>query len=612
MLTELIQERQVALFAVEADLERRGLLPIRLQPPELLPFAEKATDGWAIRWGFSDGIVRQLGILVDDGFPFTFPRIAVMSPHQPLLSWPHLEENGLLCILNAESTLNTDDPAGVVDRIRKRAIDLIENSIHGRNHKDFQAEFLSYWLLDVNWKGPIFRSIAELTPPSRIIKVWHGTRSILFAEDEEQGTRWLQHWGWRGRHPSPQLRSLRHIKSPKPKPLFRDALYCWLPEPPFPQQYPTNANELAKLLSSQAPDAYGMLCEMLTSGVRQLDILFGTETQDGKCAFSVSLQAPFDTSPIPGKRRVDRLQKGFRAGTVPLDIIAARFFSNAVPANRGWVERVDASWIHGRDNNPDLPLLRKLRVALIGCGALGSTVARALAQAGVGHLLLVDNDLLKWENLSRHQLGAGALKENIYKTAALKASLEQDFPHLLEVAERQVALGLGTETLWQELEGMDLVISLTGSWTAENLLNRYQQLNKNFPPVIYGWMEPHAAAGHAIAITTNFNGCLQCGFNQDGTPTIPVTDWPHNNQRIYTPACADPFSPYGATDLSWSQTLVSELALDVLLGRENSNVHHVWFGRRQSLASKGGAWNQKWIETYWDPGNGWFINQLPG
>jgi molybdopterin/thiamine biosynthesis adenylyltransferase len=372
-----------------------------------------------------------------------------------------------------------------------------------------------------------------------------------------------------------------------------------------------NASELAELLRFQAPEAYGMLCELLINGVRQLYILFGTETEDGKCAFLVSLQAPFDTSITPGKKRVDRLQKGFRPGSVPVDVIAARFFSTAVPVKRGRVERVDAAWIHGRDHNHDLLLLRKLRVAIIGCGAIGSMVARALAQAGVGYLLLIDPDFLKWENLSRHQLGASALKENIYKTAALKANIEMDFPHILRVDERHVALGLDTEELWQELERVDLVVSLTGSWTVENLLNRYKLLNKDFPPIIYGWMEPHAAAGHAVAITSNLKSCLQCGFNQDGTPKIPITYWPHANRFVNVPACADPFSPYGANDLSWSQTLISEMALDVLLGRENSNVHRVWFGNRRNLESKGGAWNPDWIEAHWDPGNGWFVNQLP-
>jgi hypothetical protein len=189
MLSELLQERQVALIAVEAHLEQRGLHPVRLQPQELQSFSERATDGWVIRWGFSDGKVRRLVILPDDGFPFKSPRVGVMDPPEPISAWPHLGKDRLLCILNSESTINADDPAGVVEYILKDAIDLIENSIQKRNHKDFLSEFVSYWNMEASWISPEMRSIVELSPPSRIIKVWHGTQSILFSDNEEQGAR---------------------------------------------------------------------------------------------------------------------------------------------------------------------------------------------------------------------------------------------------------------------------------------------------------------------------------------------------------------------------------------------------------------------------------------
>jgi adenylyltransferase/sulfurtransferase len=44
------------------------------------------------------------------------------------------------------------------------------------------------------------------------------------------------------------------------------------------------------------------------------------------------------------------------------------------------------------------------RVLLVGCGALGSVVAEQLVRAGVGHLILVDRDLVEWTNLQRQTL----------------------------------------------------------------------------------------------------------------------------------------------------------------------------------------------------------------
>ena len=68
------------------------------------------------------------------------------------------------------------------------------------------------------------------------------------------------------------------------------------------------------------------------------------------------------------------------------------------------VSRVDAVWIHGRGHSAELPNLRASKVAIIGCGAVGSEVAELLAKAGVGELTLIDNDDLYAGNVGRHLL----------------------------------------------------------------------------------------------------------------------------------------------------------------------------------------------------------------
>ncbi|SDI08259.1 adenylyltransferase and sulfurtransferase [Planococcus glaciei] len=48
--------------------------------------------------------------------------------------------------------------------------------------------------------------------------------------------------------------------------------------------------------------------------------------------------------------------------------------------------------------------LSKARVAVIGCGALGSAIAETLTRAGVGEIHLVDRDYVELSNLQRQQL----------------------------------------------------------------------------------------------------------------------------------------------------------------------------------------------------------------
>lgn len=50
----------------------------------------------------------------------------------------------------------------------------------------------------------------------------------------------------------------------------------------------------------------------------------------------------------------------------------------------------------------DAPMLAKKRVAVVGCGAIGSFLAEHLARSGVGHLTLVDGDYVRYGNCVRH------------------------------------------------------------------------------------------------------------------------------------------------------------------------------------------------------------------
>ena len=56
--------------------------------------------------------------------------------------------------------------------------------------------------------------------------------------------------------------------------------------------------------------------------------------------------------------------------------------------------------------------------AIFGCGSVGSLVALELARSGVGNFALVDNDVLEYHNICRHQCGVSEVGE--YKVDALR------------------------------------------------------------------------------------------------------------------------------------------------------------------------------------------------
>ncbi|SDX44903.1 sulfur carrier protein ThiS adenylyltransferase [Eubacterium barkeri] len=72
--------------------------------------------------------------------------------------------------------------------------------------------------------------------------------------------------------------------------------------------------------------------------------------------------------------------------------------------------------------------LARGRVAIAGLGGLGSTIAIALARAGVGHLHLMDFDRVDLTNLNRQQYGIADL--GLLKTEALRAHIQAINPYL--------------------------------------------------------------------------------------------------------------------------------------------------------------------------------------
>jgi len=70
--------------------------------------------------------------------------------------------------------------------------------------------------------------------------------------------------------------------------------------------------------------------------------------------------------------------------------------------------------------------LKRSRVLVVGCGALGSTVAELLARAGVGFLRIVDRDLVEISNLQRQVLfDERDAAENVPKAVAAERRLKE-------------------------------------------------------------------------------------------------------------------------------------------------------------------------------------------
>lgn len=556
----------------------------RLPPETLDRYSDQGyTVGWQVSPKFSDGACRQLHILVNGDFPYTPPRIAVADGPETL-AWPHLEEGGLLCVLPPNTSVSSRSPVSVTTRILGQACRLIEDTLRGSNVEDFRQEFLSYWGIAAD--GPLrFISTLEPTSQSRRIAVWCGRKVNVVGDSAAALRSWLNRWG--------------ADPGENRKYALRDGILVWLPKPPIPVEYPATPADVRELAKQHWPEVEEAFQDLVMPGVQEINLVLGARTAHGSCFFALVVSLP--QHPSGSKHSCDPLVRGFRLGHIPKSLLVTRFFAGATKAAKCIVERADHSWIHGRDQDRRQSRLRRVRVAVLGCGSLGGSVARSLAQSGVGNLLLVDPETLDWPNIGRHALGAQSVLQP--KAQALAREIEAAYPHLTGIRYSNKRFGMEHGSLLDELFECDLIVSTMGNWAAESFLNDCQQSTDGFPPIVYGWLEPHAAAAHVVVVPM-YGACLRCGFDDKGRPNVTVTEWPAGGESLQEPACGAVYTPYGPAALCWAHALIAETTINALMSQPKGGHHYIWIGRRQRIVEGGGSWASTWVAQMGDPGCG--------
>ncbi len=566
-----------------------GVEPVPLGQHHLRAYHHRfqVAAGWRLAVDFGEPEPRHLDVLIPEGFPLSWPKFGLVD-RPPFLTWPHIERDGSLCLLANLSEVDPEKPAEVTSRLLGKSCELIKDLIAGPMvDRDFREEFLTYWRYDRNAADGRLTSILRMSRPSRGITVWQSPNIRLLGDTEEEVV------GWLGKRFGPKV--LRRRRAER-------GLLIWLDQPLLPSEYPRTARDVLQLAERAGDGVAALLADVALSRQENIVAVFAAEGRFGPGIVSVTVPMP-GTGQLRYGRSTAPLFDGFRPDRMPADLLVERYLGSE-PVYRDEPSRADAPWVHGRGQNAEADMLIDARVTVLGCGSIGAPVAHALAQAGVGHIDLVDHDALEWANVGRHPLGASAVGEN--KAEAMAAKLQVDFPHATFRAHPTGARYLISERP-EILDESNLVISATGSWLVESQLNDWHCRRKRPKPVLYGWTEARAAAGHAVVIAGS-GGCLRCGVGRTGVPLFQATAWPNGNSgAAEEPACGAHYQAYGPVEISFVTNLVAQAALDCLLGKVTGSTHRLYVARRALLDENGGEWSDEFTQSYADRTDGSFM-----
>ena len=146
------------------------------------------------------------------------------------------------------------------------------------------------------------------------------------------------------------------------------------------------------------------------------------------------------------------------------------------------------------------------RVAIVGCGALGTVQAEILARAGVGVLRIIDRDLVELSNLQRQFLFSEAdAKDGTPKSVAAARRLAQINS---QVALEPIVADLSPSNAADLLENIDLILDATDNFETRYLINDFS-VRENIP-WIYG--AAVSSYGLKMAVLPGVTACLKCVY----------------------------------------------------------------------------------------------------
>lgn len=246
----------------------------------------------------------------------------------------------------------------------------------------------------------------------------------------------------------------------------------------------------------------------------------------------------------------------------------------------------------------EVSTLAAKKVAIVGLGSGGSTIAIELAKAGVGNFILMDYDRIELSNIARHVCNLEDLGR--LKTLAIKESILKKNPYA-NVETFEIDVVEQAEITRSELSKVDLIICASDNDQSRFLLNEIAL--KNNIVALFGRAITRAAGGDVFRVRPYVGPCYNCLFS------LNIRQEGGNDEEISSKKQADKLLPdYTSEDEKEAiiqvglsndilpiSNLMIKLALVELAKNTNSGInsleedliadYYIWANRREGTYS---------------------------
>jgi molybdopterin/thiamine biosynthesis adenylyltransferase len=206
-------------------------------------------------------------------------------------------------------------------------------------------------------------------------------------------------------------------------------------------------------------------------------------------------------------------------------------------------------------------MMKSMTAIISGCGSVGSYVALELARSGVGSFLLVDNDVVSYANVCRHQCGIADVGR--YKTIAVADRIRLINPEA-RIGLQNTVIENVPSAVFAEYCSPDSIIVGCADNRQGDLFASKIAAHYNMPMVSIGFWE-RAFAGEVFYWIPERKdlACYQCFINALGD----ISGRQSVNRRFYTTETdlsKVNFMPGISVDITFVTNIGTKIILDIL------------------------------------------------
>ena len=507
-----------------------------------------------------EGHIIKLRCTLSPIFPYELPTVYIEENcYKNISPVPHVNSDFSICTFDKSTVIpNFKFPVQVIVASLLQAKSIIHQGILKENLEDFYEEFNAYWHLECDGKA---ESIISIPSKPCTIKCYFSGNEVYLADNKTSLDQYLSNISIKERylkdyHDCIYLPLNINIRPPFPKTNYD--LYCLL------KTDTANFRAYNKYLKAHIPQGAFVAFLIPYKGHRDMQLWMHT-------GISTNVN-------------------GFRKGHVPVGIAYLNDTKKSSPLMFD-VEDMSQERLFTRGGTGLTKTIS--RVAVIGCGSVGSYIVEALSEYGVASFVLVDNEKLSTENIARHYCGYEYV--NTSKVSAISNKLVKHNPNIkCDVYEENGHVFINDHL--NVLNTCDIIFVATASAPLEyrivEMINDLQICR----PVVLTWVEPFLAAGQALILNKPQNVFEEL-FDKNYIFTKRVIT-NSDNFLLKEAGCQSTFIPYAAFSLKrYIYAFLDYLIYGSISKGKSGNYVFTWCGDIISARKKGCQIAPEWAEA---------------